>query len=103
MKTCPNCKAEIEENYDLCWKCNYSFSENQVVEIKEIVNGNREIDCLRCNTPMVYTGLYKFHEGAMAGVWGSFFEIFQNREHFEIYLCPKCGKVEFFAPIEPRV
>ncbi len=52
---------------------------------------------------MVYTGLYKFHEGAMAGVWGSFFEIFQNREHFELYLCTKCGKVELFAPIEPRV
>ncbi len=34
MKTCPSCKSEIEDNYDLCWKCNYSFTENKVVDIK---------------------------------------------------------------------
>lgn len=29
---------------------------------------------------------------------GNIFEIFLNRESFDLYLCPKCGKVEFFSP-----
>lgn len=29
------------------------------------------------------------------GVLGNLFELFQNREAFDLYVCPKCGKVEF--------
>ena len=31
MKTCPNCKSEMDDNFDLCWNCQYSFSENRTV------------------------------------------------------------------------
>jgi len=34
MKTCPNCKSEIEDNWDLCWNCNYSMIENKIIENK---------------------------------------------------------------------
>lgn len=95
MKNCPNCNAEVEESFDLCWNCNYSFSEKQVVDIKDITQlGSREIDCLRCRIPMLYSGIFKFQEGPRA-----LYNVFQNREKFELYLCPKCGKVEFFIPI----
>lgn len=48
---------------------------------------------------MVYTGVYKFLEGARVGVLGNILELlFQNKETFEIYLCPQCGKAEFFSP-----
>ncbi len=94
MKNCPNCMSEVEDNYNLCWNCNYSFTENQVVEIKEFSTGSREIDCLRCAVPMHYSGYYRFHEGFLTGA------LFLNRESFDLYVCPKCGKVEFFIPQE---
>ena len=99
LKTCPHCQADVEDNFNLCWKCDYSFTENKVVEIFEEQPGSREIDCLRCNIPMKFAGNFKFHEGFRSGIFGSAFEIFQNRESFDLYLCPKCGKVEFFSPL----
>jgi len=98
MKNCPNCNSEIEDNFELCWNCNYSLKENRIVEIKEFTKGSREINCLRCNIPLIFSGNYKFHEGARTGVLGNIFEIFVNRETFDLYICPKCGKVEFFIP-----
>lgn len=99
MKHCPNCQAEVESNFNLCWKCNYSFTENCIVEIYEEAKGSRTINCLRCpDIQLLFAGNFKFHEGPRIGVLGSGFEIFQNRESFDIYLCPKCGKAEFFSP-----
>lgn len=98
MKTCPNCKSEIEDNWDLCWNCNYSIIENKVIENKEITKGSREIECLRCNIPLVFAGDYKFHEGAKIGFFGNIFEAFVNQAKFDLYVCPKCEKVEFFMP-----
>jgi predicted amidophosphoribosyltransferase len=91
MKTCPNCQSEVESNFNLCWNCNYSFTENKVVEILEKQSGSREIECLRCQVPMEYSGIFKFYEGPLI-------QIIQNRETFELYKCPECGKVEFFMP-----
>ena len=58
------------------------------------------IDCLRCQVKMAYSGKYEFHEGMNTGVLGNLFELFQNREDFDLYVCPKCGKVEFFVPLD---
>jgi Zn finger protein HypA/HybF involved in hydrogenase expression len=100
MKNCPNCNSEVENNFELCWNCNYSFTENQIIDIKDLAKGSREIDCLRCKIPLLFSGQYKFHEGTRVGVLGNLFEIFLNREKFDLYMCPKCGKVEFFSPLE---
>ena len=100
MKNCPNCKAEVEDVFELCWNCNYSFTAKEIVNIKEIARaGDRELECLRCGTPMMFTKTYKFHEGARTGIWGAIGELAVNRETFDLYLCPRCGKVEFFAPL----
>ncbi|TKG94034.1 hypothetical protein EYV94_14865 [Puteibacter caeruleilacunae] len=98
MKNCPNCNAELEDNFNVCWNCDYSLTEQKIVQFEEPQQGSRKIDCLRCHIPMQYAGNYKFHEGTRVGVMGSIFEAFQNRESFDLYLCPKCGKVEFFSP-----
>ncbi|MBS4062098.1 MAG: hypothetical protein KG029_17005 [Bacteroidetes bacterium] len=100
MKNCPNCNSEVENNFELCWNCNYSFTENQIIDINDFAKGSREIDCLRCKIPLLFSGQFKFHEGTRVGVLGNLFEIFQNREKFDLYMCPKCGKVEFFSPLE---
>ena len=99
MKNCPNCNAEIEDNIELCWNCNYSLSEQKVIDIKDLSENKRQMDCLRCKVPMIFSGEYKFHEGPKIGILGNIFEAFINRESFDLYVCPKCGKVEFFAPL----
>ena len=53
--------------------------------------------CARCGTTLEYRGMKKFHEGTRIGVFGELAELFQNREHFDVYLCPRCGRVEFFV------
>jgi len=98
MKTCPNCKSEIEDNWDICWNCNYSMIENKVIQFKETTKVSREIECLRCKIPLIFSGEYKFHEGAHIGFFGNLFEAFVNREKFDLYICPTCEKVEFYMP-----
>jgi Zn finger protein HypA/HybF involved in hydrogenase expression len=133
MKICSKCNAEVEDDYDICWNCQYCFSEDKVIKNIdfELVcpNCNKEIDpnftfcphceydlkdmnnqiglnplkqqqlkCLRCEETMVYKGNFNFHEGTRIGVFGNLFELFTNRESFDLYVCPNCGKVEFYLP-----
>ncbi len=98
MKTCPKCQAEVETNFEICWNCNYSFTDKKHIEFKDSMGGQREIDCLRCQIPLVYAGNYKFYEGSRLGLASIWTSLFLNRERFDLYVCPKCGKVEFFTP-----
>lgn len=139
MKICPNCKAEIDDEFDLCWNCQYSFADHRVLNdqdfgqicpackaevdgklkfcpycktdlnviiensVNRIENASvpgpvKEIECLRCRVAMSYNGNFRFHEGTRMGAFGDFFELFTNRESFDLYFCPQCGKVEFFLP-----
>ncbi len=100
MKNCPLCNAEVEENFEICWNCNYSFTENRIIEFQEMPIGDRDVDCVHCQVKLMYSGNYKFHEGARLGVFGNLLEAFVNRMSFDIYVCPKCGKVEFYVPQE---
>lgn len=88
MKMCPNCHAEVEDHFDLCWKCNYSFEEQEVVEIRD--ERETELTCLRCGTPMLSAGNYDFREGIPV----------VTSKSFDLYVCPACGKVEFYLPTE---
>ena len=132
MKKCPNCGVDVNDNFDLCWNCQYSFIENRVLENSdfelicpncnseidasaqfcsncnfdlnqigkmeknEIDKEDKQIDCLRCKVDMEFKGTYKFHEGSNLG--GDFLDLLTNRESFNLYVCPNCGKVEFFIP-----
>ena len=133
MKICPNCSSEVEDHYEICWNCQYSFADKKILENKDFIlvcpkcnegisssfrycpncnydlkdslkkmgikpKGPQDIDCLRCKVKMEYQGNYKFHEGARYGVWGNMMELLTNRESFDLYFCPDCGKVEFFLP-----
>lgn len=101
MRNCPNCNSEIEDNFDMCWYCNYSLTDNQIVDIQDSdIGKKRKIDCLRCKVPLIFSGNFKFHEGTRVGIFGDIFEAFTNREAFDLYICPKCGKVEFYSPVD---
>lgn len=130
MKTCPNCNSEVNDDFELCWNCQYSFSEKRIVQNEEFSevcpnchieinspynfcpncryrlryksdssdsqDGALNLECLRCKVPMIFKGTSKFHEG---GPIQNFFEVVNNRELFDLYFCPNCGKVEFFLPL----
>ena len=126
MKNCPNCGIEVDQGFDACWNCLYEFQTGETtlplvcarcnVEFEsidvyrehaatcqpefenQVDGGDQQIDCLRCRVRMEYRGNYAFHEGTRIGILGDFFELFQNRESFNLYVCPRCGKVEFFIP-----
>lgn len=57
----------------------------------------RALDCLRCRTGLQYMGTKKFHEGTRWSVFGDLAELFENREQYDVYMCPQCGKVEMFV------
>lgn len=100
MKNCPNCLSESEDHFEICWKCNYSFADRKIIELddKTATEKPKDLDCLRCKVPLQFSGNYKFHEGSRMGILGNIFELFVNRESFDVYICPDCGKVEFYVP-----
>lgn len=55
------------------------------------------VRCVRCDVKLDYQGTKSFHEGTRWGALGDLAELFQNREHFDVYVCPRCGRVEFFV------
>ncbi|MEW6249482.1 MAG: hypothetical protein AB1716_02465 [Planctomycetota bacterium] len=56
------------------------------------------VTCPRCDTALQYAGTKNFHEGTR--LWdflGGLFELFKHREAFDVYVCPRCGRIEFFV------
>lgn len=53
--------------------------------------------CPRCATGLQHMGTKKFHEGTRWSVFGELGELFENGEHFDVYMCPRCGRVELFV------
>jgi hypothetical protein len=54
------------------------------------------LQCLRCGTLLAFAGTREFHEGTRWGFLGDWWELFVNKEAFDVYFCPRCGKIEFF-------
>ena len=126
MWQCVKCREEVEDSFEVCWNCGtsregiedptfqkaedvapapeaeqfvpapeaarFAAAENQPEDEAE----KAPLHCLRCETKLDYVGAKSFHEGMQWGVLGNLAELFVNREHFDIYCCPKCGHVEFF-------
>ena len=100
--TCKNCGAEVDDELAICWQCGFGQDGSSPPEgwqselTAHTAPAPRDMACLRCATKMTYIGEKRFHEGSYSAdiLLGDFFI---HREEFEIYLCPGCGKAEFFA------
>ena len=33
MKICPKCHEEVEDSFEICWNCNYSFPDNKILDL----------------------------------------------------------------------
>jgi len=100
---CPNCQTEIEPGYEICWKCQYSFANRKVIKSEDTIetlnHSYASIKCLRCSVTMIYAGQRKFHEGFHFGTVGILIEFLSEKDTYDLFLCPRCGKVEFFVPV----
>ena len=57
---------------------------------------NDPIVCARCELPLEFVGTRDFHEGTRWGVLGELGELFVNKQSFDVFVCPRCGRVELF-------
>ncbi len=32
MKICPNCNSQVDDNFELCWNCQYSFGNDKIID-----------------------------------------------------------------------
>ena len=108
MWLCSKCGESIEDSFDACWKCGTSWDgvkdpdgqaapEDEPTVSATDPNSVNPVVCARCNEALQYVGRKRFHEGTNWGVLGELGELFVKREHFDVYLCPRCGRVEFFV------
>ena len=87
MWRCPKCGEQHDDQFlGSCWKCAGESKPPSVNPIR----------CPRCPADLEFVGTKRFHEGADGGFFGMG-ELFVNRESFDVYVCPRCGRVEFFV------
>ena len=53
--------------------------------------------CPTCHLGLEYVGTRDFHEGARWGALGDLGELFVHKEHFDVYVCERCGRVSLFV------
>lgn len=99
MWTCSKCGEQHDDGFDSCWKC--AGSSAAPGSSASTQSGTQQqpdpLRCPRCTATLDYVGTKKFHEGTRWGLLGELGELFVNRESFDIYVCPRCGRVEFFV------
>lgn len=105
--TCQNCNEEIENQFEVCWKCQHdrfgqvpvSFSALEAEDRRQYAALNEQWSqkhCLQCQTALSYAGKKDFHEGTRWGVLGDVGELFVSHTTLHMYACPSCHRVEFF-------
>ena len=57
---------------------------------------NDPIVCTRCELSLEFVGTRDFHEGTRWGALGELGELFVNKQSFDVFVCPRCGRVELF-------
>lgn len=88
------CGEQIEDQFDACWKCagrNPAEPGTEAPRVEEPIFAR----CPHCKIDLEYLGKKRFHEGGhltpiLAG------DLFVNRENFDLYVCTRCGRAEFF-------
>ena len=56
------------------------------------------VTCPRCGIGLQFQGTKRFHEGTRAwDLLGGIWELLKNREHYDVYVCERCGRLEFFV------
>lgn len=94
---CPDCGERQEVEFSECWKCGYVRGPGGDEAVKPTEDPDPMV-CPNCQLTLDFVGTKKFHEGSRAAPFllGEVGELFVNREHFDVYVCSRCGRVEWF-------
>jgi len=108
MWKCLNCSEDVPDNLSVCWNCETvpdapTAEKNAESDFKQFLSEkHRPKNCLGCNSKLKFAGTKAFREGTNWGMLGDFGEFFDGHLSLEMYVCPKCLRVEFFVS-EPDV
>jgi ribosomal protein S27AE len=107
MWQCVKCGEKVEDNFTECWNCradrdgvlpeegDLSAHENIAAENRVLAPEKPgSINCLRCNSTLAYNGTMQFKHSPL---WWTG-ELRFMAEHLEMYVCLRCGHVEFLVP-----
>ena len=106
MWTCKVCSREVEDPESFCYHCGSDRNIDPASASRarrKADDANRDpagaLRCLRCRTGLRYAGVKRFHEGSRGwGFWlGDLGELFTHREEYDLYVCPRCGRIEMFV------
>jgi len=108
MWTCPKCSESLDDAFNECWKCGTfkdgaedpGFAKRAAVTRapEQPSDGSKHpMLCPRCEETLEFVGTKKFHEGTRWGALGDIGELFVKKESFDVYCCPRCGRVELFV------
>ena len=105
MWTCKICDAEVDEDtWQTCWRCSSprDLAESQVENLRDNYREkiNTVLHCLRCKAQMKHVGTKRFEERNAFELSFAFFDlsdVFSSNPRYDIYVCPNCGKAEFFV------
>ena len=57
----------------------------------------KQLNCLRCDSPMHYLGEENIQLGKAGWILGDLPNLIAGAMRVRIYICPECRKLEFFA------
>ena len=107
MWKCLNCSEDVPDNLSVCWNCETDklgsarragAEKNAESDFKQFLSEkHRPKNCVGCNSKLRFAGTKAFREGINWGMLGDFGEFFEGRLSLEMYVCPKCLRVEFFV------
>lgn len=59
------------------------------------------LECLRCDVELRYLGTKALQPDAGPGALGELADLFEHG-HVDVFMCPRCGKIELFAGGPPE-
>jgi hypothetical protein len=94
---CPNCRHALEPQFDECWDCGYVRGSGGDETLREPTPGSDPITCVTCMLGLDFIGTKQFHVGPRGPfVLGEMGEFLIDRDRFDVYECPRCGRIELF-------
>ena len=94
MWTC-QCGEQIEDQFDTCWKCARTDANAEELGLLQELQEHLAIECPHCKAALGYLGRKRFYaEGGL--LTEIFLPTFFHREKYDVYVCSRCGHLEFF-------
>lgn len=92
--TCETCGEQHASQFETCWKCEGARlpPEEREGQIEIAAPPSEPLKCLRCTSVMKKTGTMQIQDHSSWDI-----SLFRDFKSFDVFVCPRCGKAEFFV------